>query len=47
MQMSSGNDIDLVEGGLMAAFPTWVGAREVDKSRKHKEKIANHDEDDW
>jgi hypothetical protein len=36
MASTSADGIDVVEGGLMAAFPTWMGAREVDKGRKAK-----------
>lgn len=40
---------ELVHAGMDSAFGVWVGAREVDKSRKHKEKIAKRafDEEEW
>ncbi len=41
-------EVDLVSGGLASAFPTWMGAREVNKARKHKEKLVKSDDwDDW
>lgn len=34
---------------LDGAFPAWAGARELNKSRKHKEKLtkSTYEEDDW
>lgn len=47
MAMGKG-EIGMLDGGLMAMFPSWMGAREVDKSRKHKRKLwgRRHDIDD-
>lgn len=39
-------EVGLVDGGLMSMFPTWMGAREVDKSRKHKRKLFGRNRDD-
>jgi len=32
---------------LDSAFPAWGAAREVDKGRKHKEKILRNEPDTW
>lgn len=47
---AAGQEISMLSGSLAAAFPTWGGLREVNKSRQHKEKLAAKDpwdEDDY
>lgn len=45
----AGQEVSMLSGGLMSAFPAWGGAREINKSRQHKEKLAkpDYDEDDY
>lgn len=40
-------EIDMMSGGLMGMFPTWMAAREVDKKRKHEKALIKNEYSDY